>query len=104
MANNQRTQQPRSNDAKQKPVHEIRLGRIKAAIWANETDNGTRHNVTITRLYKDGDEWKTSTSFGREELPLVSKIADMVHTWIYQQAQESNGDSQHSNGDSRQSG
>ena len=102
MANNQRTQQqPRSNDAKQKPVHEIRLGRIKAAIWANETDNGTRHNVTITRLYKDGDEWKTSTSFGREELPLVAKIADMAHTWIYQQGQESNGESQPSNGDPR---
>ncbi len=85
MANNQRTQQqPRSNDAKQKPVHEIRMGRIKAAIWANETDNGTRHNVVITRLYKDGDEWKTSTSFGREELPLVAKIADMAHTWIWQ--------------------
>ena len=93
MANNQRTQQqPRSNDAKQKPVHEIRMGRIKAAIWANETDNGTRHNVVITRLYKDGDEWKTSTSFGREELPLVAKIADMAHTWIYQQGQESNGE------------
>ena len=61
----------------------------------------SRHNVTITRLYKDGDEWKTSTSFGREELPLVAKIADMAHTWIYQQGQESNGDSQHSNGDSR---
>ena len=102
MANNQRTQQqPRSNDAKQKPVHEIRMGRIKAAIWANETDNGTRHNVTITRLYKDGDEWKTSTSFGREELPLVAKVADLAHTWIFQQGQESNGDSQHSNGDSR---
>ena len=102
MANNQRTQQqPRSNDAKQKPVHEIRMGRIKAAIWANETDNGTRHNVVITRLYKDGDEWKTSTSFGREELPLVAKIADMAHTWIYQQGQESNGDSQQNNGDSR---
>ena len=91
MANNQRTQQPRSNDAKSKPVHEVRLGRIKAAIWANETDNGVRHNVTITRLYKDGDEWKTSTSFGREELPLVAKVADLAHSWIYQQGQESNG-------------
>src|SRR5438552_13536946 len=100
MANNQRTQ-PRQNDAKTKPVFEVRLGRIKAAIRANETDNGTRNNVTITRLYKDGDEWKTSTSFGREELPLVAKIADMAHTWIYQQGQEGNGDSQHNNGDSR---
>ena len=100
MANNQHTQL-RPNDAKTKPVHEVRLGRIKAAIWANETDNGVRHNVTITRLYKDGDEWKTSTSFGREELPLVAKVADLAHTWIYQQGQESNGDSQHNNGDSR---
>ncbi len=96
MANNQRTQQqPRSSDSKQKPVHEVRMGRIKAAIWANETDNGVRHNVTITRLYKDGDEWKTSTSFGREELPLVAKVADLAHTWIFQHAQESNGDSAH---------
>ncbi len=96
MANNQRSpQQSRSSDAKQKPVHEVRLGRIKAAIWANETDNGTRHNVTITRLYKDGDEWKTSTSFGREELPLVAKVADLAHTWIFQHAHEGNGDSAH---------
>ena len=96
MANNQSTpQQSRSSDAKQKPVHEVRLGRIKAAIWANDTDNGTRHNVTITRLYKDGDEWKTSTSFGREELPLVAKVADLAHTWIFQHAQEGNGDSAH---------
>lgn len=93
MANNQRAQQPpRSSDAKQKPVHEIRMGRIKAAIWANETDNGTRHNVVITRLYKDGDDWKTSTSFGRDELPLVEKVASMAHAWIFLQGQESNGE------------
>ena len=88
MANNQRTQQPpRSSDAKQMPVHEIRMGRIKAAIWANETDNGTRHNVVITRLYKDGDEWKRTESFGRDDLPLISKVADLAHTWIFEQAQ-----------------
>lgn len=90
MANSQRNQ-PRSGEAKTKPVHEVRLGRVKAAIWANETDNGTRHNVTITRLYKDGDEWKTSTSFGREELPLVAKVADLAHTWIFQAGQDGNG-------------
>jgi len=36
-----------------KPIHEIRLGRIKAAIWQNDTDRGTRYNVTVVRLYKD---------------------------------------------------
>ena len=71
---------------KQKPAHEIRLGRIKATIWENETDNGTRHNVTVSRLYKDGDQWKQTTSFGREDLPLVAKVVDLAHTWIYEQA------------------
>ena len=72
--------------SKQKPAHEIRLGRVKATIWANETDNGTRHNVSVSRLYKDGDEWKQTTSFGREDLPLVAKVADLAHLWIYEQA------------------
>ena len=72
--------------AKQKPAHEVRLGLIKAAIWANETDNGKRYNVTVCRLYKDGDEWKQSDSFGRDDLPLVAKVLDQAHTWIFEQA------------------
>lgn len=69
-----------------KPVHEIRLGRIKAAIWENDTQNGTRYNVTFTRLYKDGDQWKDSQSYGRDDLPLLAKVADQVHSWIFEQA------------------
>ena len=42
-------------NTKNKPVHDIRLGAIKAAIWANSTPKGTRHSVTLTRLYKDGE-------------------------------------------------
>ena len=68
-----------------KPVHEIRLGRIRAAIWENQTDNGSRYNVTISRLYKDGDQWKDSTSYGRDDLLLLAKVADKVHTWIFEQ-------------------
>jgi len=71
---------------KQKPAHEIRLGRIKATIWGNATDQGTRHNVSVCRLYRDGDEWKQSGSFGRDDLPLVAKVADLAHLWIYEQA------------------
>lgn len=70
---------------KSRPVHEVRLGRIRAAVWENETQNGTRHNVTLSRLYKDGEEWKDSTSFGRDDLPLVGKVVDMAHSWIFEQ-------------------
>jgi len=69
-----------------KPANEIKLGRIKATIWANETSSGIRHNVSVERLYKDGDKWKTTTSFGRDDLPLVCKALDQAHTWILSEA------------------
>jgi hypothetical protein len=68
---------------KQKPIHEIRLGAVKAAIWENTHDNVTRHNVTFARLYKDGEDWKSSDSFGRDDLPLLCKVSDQAHTWIF---------------------
>lgn len=71
--------------SKPKPVHEIRLGSIKAAIWENQTTNGTRHNVTLTRLYRDEEGWKRTESFGRDDLPVVAKVADLAHTWIFEQ-------------------
>ena len=72
--------------ANRKPAHEIRLGSVKATVWANETTNGTRHNVTVARLYKDADEWKTTQSFGRDDLPLVAKVVDLAHSWIFTEA------------------
>lgn len=74
------------SESPQKPVHELRLGRIKAAIWANDTEHGVRHNVTVSRLYKDGDQWKETTSFGRDDLLVVAKIADGANSWIYENA------------------
>ena len=71
----------------QRPVHEIRMGRIKATIWENETENGSRYNVNLTRLYKDGDQWKDSTSFGRDDLLLLAKVAEAACSWIFQQGQ-----------------
>ena len=72
--------------AAKKPVHEIRLGRIVAAIWENETEQGTRYSATLRRLYKTDDKWQSTDSFGRDDLHLVAKVADLVETWIYDQA------------------
>jgi hypothetical protein len=65
------------------PVHEIRLGLVKAAIWANQTAAGLRHHVTVGRLYKDAEgRWKSSDSLGREDLLVAAKVLDLAHTWI----------------------
>ena len=68
---------------KQKPAAEVRLGSIKAAIWENPVADGVRHNVTFSRIYKDENEWKTSESFGRDDLLLLAKVADEAHSWIH---------------------
>ena len=73
---------------KTKPIHEVRLGHIKAAVWKNETEAGVRYNVTFSRLYKDGDQWKSTESFGRDDLLLLAKVADQTHSWICSQNQE----------------
>jgi hypothetical protein len=82
---------------RQRPAHEVRLGRIKAAIWANTTDQGVRYGVTFTRLYKDQEsgEWRTSASFGRDDLLLVAKVSELALIWIYEQNQ-SQGQNQES--------
>jgi len=70
---------------KQQPIKEIRLGSIKAAVWKNDTEAGVRYNVTFSRLYRDGDSWKSTDSFGRDDLLLLGKVADHAHTWICSQ-------------------
>ncbi|MCP5524077.1 MAG: hypothetical protein H7A46_21275 [Verrucomicrobiales bacterium] len=67
---------------KNKPIHEVRLGMIKAAVWKNETETGTRYNVTFSRLYRDEDQWRSTDSFGRDDLLLLAKVADEAHSWI----------------------
>ena len=78
--------------ANAKPIAEVRLGAVKAAIWKNEAGNSTRHNVTFQRLYKDGDDWKTTQSFGRDELLLLAKVADRAHSRIFELQHDADGD------------
>ena len=61
-------------------------------IGLNETQLGSRHSVQFFRLYKpDGAErWQNTTSFNRDDLPLVAKLADMAMLYIYG-AQQSEG-------------
>ena len=74
--------------ANQRPVDEIRIGRVKATIWRNGTDEQPRHNVTFGRLYKEADQWKTTQSFGRNDLLVLAKVADQAHSRIFALPQE----------------
>ena len=71
------------------PVHVIRFGLIKACIWKNHTTSGDRYTITVVRLFKNGDLWKESTRFGRDDLLLVAKACNEAHTWVFREGQRS---------------
>lgn len=69
-----------------KPTHRINLKTVSAAVFANTTGEGkTFYSVQFDRSYRDGEEWKHTKSFGRDDLLLLRKVADMAHTWIHEQ-------------------
>ena len=78
---------------KDKPAHEVRIGAVKAAIWRNDTSNGFRYNTTFSRLYKDkeDDQWKSTDSFGRDDLLVLAKVADEAHSYIIAQGVDREG-------------
>ena len=71
------------------PVKTLRLGRIKAAVWENEADQKKFYNVTFARTYvDDAKNYHDTDSFGRDDLPLVAKLADQAHTFIFDRLAE----------------
>jgi hypothetical protein len=80
------TVEPEGQGRGTRPAHEIRLGRVKAVLWPNRSESGTTwFSVEIGRLYKDGDSWKSSPRFSRDDLPLVARVAEKAFDWIYAQ-------------------
>jgi hypothetical protein len=79
---------------KLKPIHEVRFGFIKAVIWKNENESRAFYNVTFTRLYKEGQQWQTTGSFGRDDLLLLAKVADEAHSWICESSLKEQGKAQ----------
>lgn len=74
----------------ERPIHEIRVGRVRASIWRNANDNGGWFSVQVTRHYRDGEVWKTTSSFSRDDMPLVSKAAEMAYAWIWNNSERHN--------------
>jgi hypothetical protein len=79
----------RAEKSGNRPAHTIRYGAVRVAIWRNVVDNGNASRplycATFSRSYKDGDNWKESSTFGADDLLLLAKAADEAHTWITKQ-------------------
>lgn len=77
------------------PDKRILLGRIRAAIWINPTEDGkTWSNIEVTRAYREGNEWQHTGRFGRDDLPVVALAASMAYAWIWRQQTRASASSQ----------
>lgn len=79
------TSKPATPQVTNKPAHEIRLGSIRATVWMNKTEKGPMYNTTLERNYRDGEEWRSSDSFGRDDLLSLGFVASEALRWIMQQ-------------------
>ena len=77
--------------ANQRPTATVRIGAVKAAVWENKAGERTRYNVTLAKSYRDADgQWKTTHSFGRNDLLVLAKVADQAHSRIVELEQAEN--------------
>ena len=80
----------------QMPVAKFRAGQVSSAIWENEVQmpRGTVKmlKATVQRRYKDkSGTWKSSTSFGRNEIPLAIHCLQKAFEKIIQTQNEEAG-------------
>jgi hypothetical protein len=52
-----------------RPVDSVRHGNVEIAIWKNPSANGDFFSASAPSIrYKEGEEWKDGSSFGRHDL------------------------------------
>ena len=75
-----------------KPEKVFRIGSVSASVFVNEikSDNGKREirNVNLQRRYRDGDEWKTSSSFGLGDMPQAVAVLEIAMKHVAEQEAE----------------
>jgi hypothetical protein len=68
-----------------KPVKVFRLKGLSASIFANQSkskDSKTPfYKVSLQRTFKDGDDFKSTTSLGRDDLPVADLL--LKKAWVF---------------------
>ena len=78
----------------QKPIAKFAAGGVSAALWENEiTMNGGKTakimKASVSRRYKDNyDNWKTTYTFSRNEIPLAIYCLQKVFETIVEKGKD----------------
>jgi hypothetical protein len=76
MAQAQRKDDEAQTSFSNRPVDTARHGNVEIAIWRNEGTKGEFYSASIPTIrYKDGEEWKEGSNFGRHDLLDLAEAA-----------------------------
>jgi len=64
---------------KPRPNQEFRIGHLKAAVWDVTDDDRVRSSIKFSRLYRDGEQWRSSGFFDVRDLLLLAELAQAVY-------------------------
>lgn len=82
-----------AQQTKNTPIKTFKFGRLKAAVWENESDQRKFYNVTFARTFVDDEKnFRDTDSFGRDDLLVVAKLADQAHTFICERLADDRGE------------
>ena len=69
-----------TNTNSNKPADTLYDGKIRATIWKNERESGTRYSVQLSRSYQDeAGNWHETDSFSATELLRVAHLATRAY-------------------------
>lgn len=68
-----------------KPTETIRDGSMKAVIWGNPTENGTRYSVELVRSYKDeAEKWHDTNYLSNGEMLRGARLLTLAYDRVLQ--------------------
>ncbi len=65
-----------------KPVKVFRLRGVKASVFENKTGESIFHKLTLQKVYREGEEWKTTNSLGVHDLPVARLLLHKAWEFI----------------------
>lgn len=67
---------------------------VHVSIFENMGDDGRKwYKASLQRIYKEGDEFKTTNSLSRDDLPVAQHLLNQAWDWILVKESESKNDS-----------
>jgi hypothetical protein len=66
-----------------RPAYTKKIGAVRVAVWANQKDDRTFYNISVNRIFRDGDVFKESSSLnGLADIACLREALSHVATWL----------------------